>query len=67
MKTTIHKYLTALRMESAMEALTGSDASIVSVALEHGFSSHSHFTAAFTRWTGVSPREARRRARVQHA
>lgn len=63
MKTTIHKYLTALRLESAMEALTGSDASIVSLALEHGFSSHSHFTAAFTRWASMSPSEARRRAR----
>jgi len=63
MKTSIHRYLTTLRLESAMEALADSDAAVVSVALDHGFSSHSHFTAAFKGWTGVSPSEARQRAR----
>jgi len=63
MKTTIHKYLTALRLEAAMQRLAETDMSIIELAMELGFSSHSHFTAAFSRWAGVSPSRARLRAR----
>ncbi|MCC7071657.1 MAG: helix-turn-helix transcriptional regulator [Deltaproteobacteria bacterium] len=63
MRTSIHKYLTLVRLEHALEALADTDAPVAQVALEHGFSSQSHFTTAFTRWTGESPAAARRRIR----
>src|SRR5262245_90658 len=35
---------------------------IIDVALDLGYSDHAHFTRAFERWTGIPPREFRRRA-----
>lgn len=65
MKTTIYKYLLTLRLEAAMEQLAESDVSVLALALDLGFGSHSHFTATFTRWSGLSPSEARRTARAR--
>jgi AraC-like DNA-binding protein len=52
--TTLHAHRTALRLRAALEAIEGG-ARIVDVALDAGFSSHSHFTSAFQRAFGVAP------------
>lgn len=63
MRTSIHKYLTLVRLEHALEALADTDRAIAAIALEHGFASQAHFTSAFKRWTGTSPAAARASAR----
>jgi len=52
---TIHKHLTQLRLRAALARLPDARHDLVSLALELGFSSHSHFTASFTREFGVPP------------
>jgi AraC-like DNA-binding protein len=51
---TLHGYQTDLRLRAALEAIEGG-ARLTDVALEAGFSSHSHFTLAFRRAFGVPP------------
>jgi AraC-like DNA-binding protein len=55
----LHRYLTRLRLLASMQQ-AGEAAGFSQLALELGFSSHSHFTSAFRREFGVAPREARR-------
>ena len=56
----LHRYLNRLRLLSGL--LEAPEAAGFSqLALELGFSSHSHFTSAFTREFGVPPRVARQR------
>ena len=56
--SSIHAALVRLRLRNALEALRqGEDLS--RLALAAGFSSHSHFTAAFHAEFGVAPRAAR--------
>lgn len=53
-RSSLHEYRTALRLRRSLEWLhDGGD--ILTVALEAGFSHHSHFTAAFHRAFGVPP------------
>jgi AraC-like DNA-binding protein len=59
--TTLHRYLTRLRLVWALPRATEPRASLTELALDLGFSSHSHLTAAFHREFGVPPSEARRR------
>jgi AraC family transcriptional regulator len=56
----IHHYLTRLRLREAVEPVLSGAADLGRQALELGFSSHSHFTAAFRQEFGMSPREVRR-------
>lgn len=56
---TLHGQLTLLRLRAALEAVARAGADLSQVALEHGFSSHSHFSAAFRREHGVTPSEWR--------
>ena len=54
----MHQYLTRLRLRAALAAMSeGSE--LTAVALTVGFSSHSHFSAAFKREFGVPPRNVR--------
>jgi AraC-like DNA-binding protein len=55
----VHRYLTQLRLRASLERLSDD---LTVVALELGFSSHSHFTDAFRREFGVSPSEMRHRS-----
>ncbi len=52
---TLAGYRQALRLRAALERLPGNDRDLSALALELGFSSHSHFTATFTREYGVPP------------
>jgi AraC-like DNA-binding protein len=48
------------RFASAVDLLAGTDATVLDIALDLGYSDHAHFTRAFRRWTGVAPRDYRR-------
>jgi AraC-like DNA-binding protein len=57
--TSIHQYLLEVRLAVAHERLAEGVTSLSALALELGFATHSHFTTAFRRRFGVTPREAR--------
>ena len=58
----LHQYLTRLRVARALIELPHAD-DITALALELGFSSHSHFTYTFRRELGCTPSEFRARSR----
>jgi AraC-like DNA-binding protein len=58
----IHRYLTRLRLRATLERLAEGANDLTALALELGFSSHSHFTNAFRREFGRTPSEVRRGA-----
>ena len=55
----VHRYLTQLRLRASMERLLDGANDITALALEFGFSSHSHFTDAFRKEFGKAPSEVR--------
>ena len=55
----VHRYLTQLRLRAALEKLVDGADDITALALEMGFSSHSHFTETFRREFGCTPSEVR--------
>jgi AraC family transcriptional regulator len=58
----LHRYLIRLRLSRALVQLPYAD-DLTKLALDVGFSSHSHFTAAFRRAYGVTPSQVRERTR----
>ncbi len=58
----VHRYLTLLRLRASLERLADGADDLTALALELGFSSHSHFTDAFRREFGRAPSEVRRDA-----
>ncbi len=58
----VHRYLTLLRLRASLERLAGGENNLTALALELGFSSHSHFTDAFRREFGRTPSDVRRNA-----
>ncbi|HEY3569143.1 MAG TPA: AraC family transcriptional regulator [Thermoanaerobaculia bacterium] len=56
----IHRYLNRLRLREAMELMTEREVDLSDLALGLGFSSHSHFTAAFRKELGIPPRGLRK-------
>jgi len=58
----LHQYLIQRRLARARAELPYTD-DLTALALEVGFSSHSHFTAAFRRVFGCTPSQFRRSAR----
>jgi AraC-like DNA-binding protein len=58
MGMTTTEYRQSLRLRSALELLRG-DTDLLTVALDLGFSSHSHFTKMFRRMFGMTPTEFR--------
>ncbi len=60
---TVGQYLRGRRIEAAARALRSSDASLVNIALDAGFTSQAHFCTVFRRLIGCTPSEYRRAAR----
>lgn len=58
--SSMHRYLNRLRLADALERLADPDISLSQLALELGFSHHSHFTTVFQREIGMSPSRLRR-------
>ena len=56
----IHQHLLELRLTAALISLRAGEPNLSKLALELGFSQHSHFSAAFRRAIGWSPSEVRR-------
>ena len=59
------EYQNRLRMEEAMQKLSGSDESVGNIAHEVGFASQTCFAKAFQKYTGCLPLEYRRRKRIE--
>ena len=57
--TTIHRHRLRLRLHSALEALEAGCGDIAQLALELGFTSHSHFSESFRRTFGTTPSRVR--------
>lgn len=55
----IHQYLTHLRLRTSLERLAVGTEDLTSIALDLGFSSHSHFTDTFRRAFGRPPSAVR--------
>lgn len=51
----VHEYLTSTRIKNAALLLTSTDMPIADISLKVGFSSQSHFTAAFKKYKNVTP------------
>jgi AraC family transcriptional regulator len=60
LRCSVGEYVRRLRVEHACRLLCRGDAPLVEVALEAGFSDHSHFSTVFKRHTGLTPAEYRR-------
>jgi AraC-like DNA-binding protein len=58
---TMHAYRHHLRLRNALEPLQRREIDLLTVALDLGYSGHSHFTAAFRRQFGLVPSELRAR------
>lgn len=58
----IHRYLTVLRLRAALERIADPAIDLTSIALDLGFSSHSHFTDVFRREFGETPSDVRGRS-----
>jgi AraC family transcriptional regulator len=56
----VHRYLTLLRLRASLEQLFDGQDDLTSLALNLGFSSHSHFTDIFRREFGQTPSEVRK-------
>jgi AraC family transcriptional regulator len=56
---TIHRYLNAIRLKTSLEEVANGDKDLTRIALELGYSSHSHFTQSFRRAFKLTPSEFR--------
>ena len=55
----------AVRRDAALPMLKNRKQTIGEIARTLGYADHPHFTRAFQRWMGLSPREFRRRLTVE--
>jgi AraC-like DNA-binding protein len=59
--STMHQYRQKLRVRRSLEDVVESNRSLVDIALDGGFSSHSHFASSFCREFGQAPSTVRDR------
>ncbi len=52
---TIHRYITILRMSEAVHRLWNYRSNLTELALDLGYSSHSHFSSTFRHFFGITP------------
>jgi len=64
---TIHRYRNELRLRTSLELLDEAGDDILAIAVELGYSGHSHFTAAFHRAFGLTPSSFRHASRATRA
>lgn len=57
--TTIHRYLQELRVRATLERVAEGREALTEIALDAGFSSHSHFTRCFREEFGATPSAVR--------
>jgi len=62
----LHQWLVRLRLLASLERVAEPGSDLTSVALDAGFASHSHFTAAFRAAFGLTPSALRRQATARH-
>jgi AraC family transcriptional regulator len=62
---TLHAYRNQLRLRSALELLESAAADLTQLALDLGYSSHSHFTSSFRFLFGVPPSAIRQLVRAR--
>lgn len=62
--TTLSQYRNELRLRSSLERVAETDELLTDIALDLGYSSHSHFTASFRRLFAISPSGLRDKASV---
>lgn len=62
--TTLHAYREQLRLRAGLETLPGARGDLTALALDLGYSSHSHFSANFRRALGATPTDVGRRLRA---
>ena len=60
MGTTLHVHRNQLRLRASLERIAEGEPDIARLAVDLGFSSHSHFTLSFRRAFGLTPSLARR-------
>lgn len=65
--TSVYRYALRSRLARALEAVLDSSLDLTSIALDAGFASHSHFTARFRAFFGLTPEALRRSARSGEA
>ena len=63
----MHHYVTRLRLREAVEPVLAGCADLSGLALDLGFSSHSHFTSAFRKEFGISPKAVRKAGKPRTA
>lgn len=56
---TLNTYIRNRRLSMAGQELVATDKKIIDIAIKYGFESHDGFTKAFTRFHGVSPKQAK--------
>jgi AraC-like DNA-binding protein len=57
------RVLAQARLGTAARLLSNTNATILDIALDLGYSDHAHFTRAFRRWMGMPPRDFRKHRR----
>ena len=60
--TSVYRYTVRQRLARALNAVLDSNLDLTSIALDTGFASHSHFTARFRAFFGLTPEALRRSA-----
>lgn len=60
--TTVHRYRQKLHLRASLEGVVEASRRLIDIALDAGFSSHSHFTSSFRGEFGITPSTVRVRA-----
>lgn len=58
--TSVYHYVMEIRIQKACESLRGSEESIYSIAIKHGFSDQNYFSRQFRKYMGCTPGQYRK-------